>query len=497
MKRGSTLSLLVAAITLVFLLLSGCFGPARSKSSETGVAFATPQSFGVGSAPSAVGSADFDEDGRPDLIVANTGSNTISILMNATSAPTASPTAEVSPDASPTTTPTPSPSPSASPSPATVSFGDLTFDYAVPGGPRSIATGDIDGDGRTDIVTGNSDGTVSVLLSTSASGTTSPTFSRAFLFQASGRPQEETVEVADINGDGRQDVFAANALDGTVSILLNTTISNTIPTFNGPFAFSTGAAPQQVAVLDINGDGFLDVVTANQDGSVTVLLGSTVAMSAIPNPPPPTFSQTFSFPLSNGSAVSLVVADFNKDSQMDIAVATTSGNAAVLRNTTSSPSPSPTASPVEVASTVLSFASAQIFGLNGTPSWLTAGSFAVGGSNDLVSANTGNNNVSVLINQSAGETLDFQDAGRWDAGTAPSFVLPLDVDSDGKTDLVVTDRASNQISVLINVSTSPPDGVSSSPTATIGGSTTTSGTGTSGTGTASGTSGSTGAGVSF
>lgn len=468
-RIASILRFGLAASALVVVLLSGCFGGAKTSVSDTGIAFATPQTFAVGQAPSGLASADLNADGKPDIVVANTGANTVSVLLNSTAASadaTASPAATA---ASPS--PSPSPSASPSPSPTTVVLG-LPFDYTAGSGPVSVTCADIDGDGRSDVVTGCSDGTFSVLLNTSASGTDSPTFSGRHAFQVGGRTQAVAVATADLNSDGRVDVLTANAVDNSVSVFLNTTVTSVSPTFAGPYASGTGGGPQQVVVDDINDDGYLDVITGNLDGTVTVLLGSTLVANVVSNPPAPTFVRTVNLAINDGSVVSLVVADFDGDGKRDIAAATGNGDAAMLENTTAataSPSPSPDAAvtlEIANASADISFEQARLFGLNGAPAWFVEGVFAVGGNHDLAAPISTANTVSVLRNRSTSGAISLESGDRWDAGASPVHALALDVDSDGKTDIVVSNQTVNQIGILMNVSTQVETAASSSPTAT-------------------------------
>ncbi len=75
--------------------------------------------------------------------------------------------------------------------------------------------------------------------------------------------------VADVNGDGRLDVLTANFYSNDVSILLG----NGDGTFRAQQRFAVGVGPSSVAVADVNGDGRLDVVTANGGShDVSVLL---------------------------------------------------------------------------------------------------------------------------------------------------------------------------------------------------------------------------------
>lgn len=477
-----------SAVFALLALLSGCFGGAGNSTGDTGVAFASPQSFAVGQNPSAIGTTDFNGDGKPDLVVANTGSNTVTVLYNTTVAspsPSPSPVASVSssPGASPSVTPVPIASPSATPSPTTLSFSN-NYDFNVGSGPVSVAVVDVNADGLVDIVTGNSDGTVSVLESTTQTSATQPTFDPVESFQVGQRAETENVVVVDVNGDGKPDIIAANNLDNSVSVMLNTTVQGGTPTFNGPYTFGVGGGPNQVAVQDVNQDGFPDIVTANSDGTVSVLLGSTVANATVP-----TFQTVQSFTLGAGG-VSLVIQDVNGDGLPDLCVALSNGQTAILLNQTNvtasgtvsgnlfspspsptartSPSPSPSPSPLgspglTAASSSLSFMTPSLVPMNATPSWLGGGGISVGGSSDIVTADASGNNCSVQVDQSSGTTVTYANGGLWNAGTDPVFVLPVDVSGSGRLDLVVANNSVNQISVLVNISSPPPAGTASSP----------------------------------
>src|SRR5262249_33891976 len=67
------------------------------------------------------------------------------------------------------------------------------------------------------------------------------------------------VAVADVNGDGREDVVVADITDSKVAVLLG----NGDGTLQAPVFYPTGTNPYGVAVGDLNGDGKPDIVTAN------------------------------------------------------------------------------------------------------------------------------------------------------------------------------------------------------------------------------------------
>jgi hypothetical protein len=112
------------------------------------------------------------------------------------------------------------------------------------------------------------------------------------------------------------DVAAANANSSTVSVLLG----NGNGTFQTPMNLAVGLSPFSVAIGDFNGDGELDLVTANATGSgvigtISVLLGNGNG----------TFQPPFG--LSAGVTPSyLSVADFNGDGELDLAVANVTSN---------------------------------------------------------------------------------------------------------------------------------------------------------------------------
>ncbi len=206
--------------------------------------FTPPLSFDTGQLPYSVAIADLNADGRPDMVAANRGSNTVSVLLG---------------------------------------NGDGTFgprtDFVTGVGPSSVAIADLNADGRPDLVTngfetlyGSSD-LVWVLLG-NGDGTFGPPRSRSVA--------ASSVAIADLNADGRPDLVAANAISNTVSVLLG----NGDGTFGPNTEFPAGSNPLAAAIADLNADGRPDLVIADYgcpatachvvpDGSsVSVLLGN-------------------------------------------------------------------------------------------------------------------------------------------------------------------------------------------------------------------------------
>jgi hypothetical protein len=212
--------------------------------------FAAQQPFAVGSGPDAVAVGDFNGDGRPDLAVANANGGTMSVLLNTTPAGASAP----------------------------AFAAQQTF--AVGGGPDAVAVGDFNGDGRPDLAVANFGGTISVLLNTTAAGSSATSFAAQQTFAAGSGAQ--FVAVGDFNGDGRPDLAVANFNDKTASVLLNTTpIGASTPLFAAQQTFACGKFPRSVAVGDFNGDGRPDLAVANQNGpTVSVLLNTSAPFAS-------------------------------------------------------------------------------------------------------------------------------------------------------------------------------------------------------------------------
>ena len=130
---------------------------------------------------------------------------------------------------------------------------------------RSVAAGDVNGDGKLDLVAASqfNNNNVGVLLGNGAGS-----FGATKFYTAAGYPF--SVALGELNGDGKADLVTANSGDSTVSVLLGTGIG----TFGPPVSSATGVWPVGVAVGDFNGDGRMDAATANHlSSNVSVLLG--------------------------------------------------------------------------------------------------------------------------------------------------------------------------------------------------------------------------------
>jgi hypothetical protein len=175
--------------------------------------------------------------------------------------------------------------------------------------------GDVNGDGRLDIIFANQKSdNVSVLL-----GNGNGAFQPQQTFATGDLPF--SVALGDLNGDGKLDISVANANSNTAGVFLG----NGNGTFQPQQTFATGDFPGYVVLGDINGDGLLDIITANFGDNVSVLLGNGNG----------TFQGQQTFAAGTGPA-SVALGDLNDDGRLDMVTANfNSANVSVLLNSIS------------------------------------------------------------------------------------------------------------------------------------------------------------------
>ena len=420
--------------------------------------FTTPADV-VGSSPQSVAVGEFNGDGRQDLVIANTGSGTVSVLLGNGTGGIGDGTFTAA--ASPATGSLPAgvavgdfngdgrqDLATANFSAATVSvllgngagsIGDGTFTAAASpatgSGPQSVAVGDFNGDGRQDLATANANASsVSVLLGNGTGSTGDGTFTAAASPATGSTPR--SVAVGDFNGDGRQDLATANANASSLSVLLgNGTGSTGDGTFTAAASPATGSFPVAVVVGDFNGDGRQDLATADfSASSVSVLLGNGTGSTG-----DGTFTAAAS-PATGGNPRSVVVGDFNGDGRQDLATATlsTSSVSVLLGNGTGS-----------IGDGTFTAAASPRTGFN--PFSVAVGDFNGDGRQDLATANGGARTVSVLLGNGTGSTGDgtFTAATSPTTGSSPVSVAVGDFNGDGRKDLATANINANSVSVLL------------------------------------------------
>lgn len=197
---------------------------------EGGPPFSTPlASIATGLTPHTVTFADVNRDGHLDLVTANMGSSTVSVMRGR---------------------------------------GDGTFlspmVYATAAKPHTAALDDLNGDGWLDLAVSNMGAnSLGVML-----GLGDGTFGTRTDIPIAGSPM--FLGIVDLDGNGSPDFVATNLTLGTLAVLMG----HGDGTFSPPVEYPAGAKAHGLAIGDLNRDGKPDVVVANPGTStVSVLVG--------------------------------------------------------------------------------------------------------------------------------------------------------------------------------------------------------------------------------
>ncbi len=290
--------------------------------------------------------------------------------------------------------------------------------------PTGIVAADLDQDGRPDLaVVDSGSGKVSILI---GRGNGRFSGSRYIIVGPITGTGANAIIAADVEGNGRLDLLTANTLQNTVAVLINRGNATFLPPQN--YAVPNGAA--YLAVGDFNRDGKPDLAVTQSTGSaVSVLINNT-----LPTPVPGGRSFAAPHTLNSGRgnmADGVAVADFNHDGFPDLAVTYFEDNSVrVLTGNRNG-----------------NFNRTSVYPVGTQPYWVATGDLNNDGYSDLVTANTGDNTISVLMNNGSG-VVSFAAAKSYTVGMQPFQVAIGDLNGDGLPDIAVTNYGANTVSIL-------------------------------------------------
>jgi hypothetical protein len=336
--------------------------------------FGSPANFATGTAevssnPLALAAGDFNGDTKVDLVTANQGSGNLSILLG---------------------------------------NGNGTFAAFVQigggGSPNHVALGDFNSDNKSDIAVANySQQTVSVLM-----GNGNGTFASPISY-AIASEYATAVAVGDFDGDTKSDLVATN--QNSVWILLN----DGGGTFAAAVQYQAGAAPRHVTTGDFNGDGDLDVATANGSYDASILFGNGDG----------TLDPAIHYAADVGPSF-VTTGDFDAATGVDVAVAnTTSNNVSILLNSGDG-----------------TFVARENYGHS------AGNNVTIGDFNGDGLADTATTNQSVVTVRFGDGTGRLGAGVTHNAGTTPIAAAAGDFNGDARNDLAVA-NANDTIQILI------------------------------------------------
>jgi len=286
-----------------------------------------------------------------------------------------------------------------------------------------LVFGDFNNDGNPDLAvvdSGYSTNNVPVFL-----GSGTGTFTASVAPGTTNSPSGCSIAPADFNGDGSLDLAAGNGVFGGVSILLGFADGafNLVPP---PPVLVPSAAACSIAVGDFNGDGKLDLaVPDSTDNVVAILLGNGDG----------TFTQATGSPITiSGGPDAVLVADFNGDGKLDLAVANgNNGTVTILLGNGDGTFTQAAGSPITVGN---------------TPDALAIGDFLGNGKLDIAVANFGDGTVTLLLGNGDG-TFTQATGSPFPVGNGPTAIAVADFNGDGKLDLAVTNSTDGTVSILL------------------------------------------------
>jgi Ca2+-binding RTX toxin-like protein len=230
-------------------------------------------------------------------------------------------------------------------------------------------------------------------------------------------PHSNSASLADVNDDGNVDMVTANNFSNNISVLLGDGRGK----FMMQTTFAVGVFPQSVTVADVNDDGNMDVVSANTGSdNISVLLGDGRG----------NFAAQTTFTVDE-SPESVVVVDVNGDGKLDVVTVNSwgSNNVSVLLGDGRG-----------------SFAAQTTFAVGSIPRSVSVADVNNDGNVDMVTANEWSDNISVLLSDGRG---NFTAQTIFAVGNFPVSVGVADVNGDGNADIVTANWSSDDVSVLL------------------------------------------------
>jgi hypothetical protein len=365
---------------------------------------------GFGSNPVGITVADFNNDTQLEIVVALRGTGQITILTEYFAA----------------------------------NFSNqITYSVGSAPQPYSIAIGDLNNDNQSDIVVANS-GTDNLKI---AFGLGNGTFASQMIYSTGIDSHPECVITGDVNNDNYLDIISVNSKLDSISIIIGYG--------NGTFAAETiyptgtNSHPSAVVLGDFNNDNRSDLIVVNTDtDSIATLIGYDYALFEIPK----TYQS-----VNNVGPYAIVTSDFNNDNYLDIAVTFFySGTVGILLGYGNG-----------------SFNDMMIYPQKNDSELnkLAVGDINNDGKLDIVVADTGTNNVLILLGYGNGSFATSMAISTGD-NSWPTAIAIADFNKDDSLDVAVTTFESNKVGILLgygNGSFAPittyPTGIGSHPVA--------------------------------
>ena len=265
---------LLVSLIIVLALLGGFASSAYAIDGCSSAGFKIAPSLSLEAIPYGIAVADFNGDGHLDLAATNNGSSEVAVLFGRG---------------------------------GMERFGP-PHSYPTAVGPEKIVAGDFNGDGKPDLITthigfGMPDGRFSVLLNDGSGHFGAPN-----IINLPFNPYQPVA--GDLNNDGKLDIVVGLSISppgGRIAVLLGDGAGGFSHAANSPFITSS-ANVSEVVIGDFNEDGKRDLALPGSTGGVDLMLGDGTGA----------FAPAVNIPTTFGHVLSLTMADFNGDGHLDL-----------------------------------------------------------------------------------------------------------------------------------------------------------------------------------
>jgi hypothetical protein len=359
--------------------------------------FSVKKSFETGGNPRSIAVADFDGDGKSDLFITNQSSATASVFRN------------------------------------TSTYKNISLapkqDLPMEADPFGIATGDFDGDGKTDIAISNANsgnaGSVSIRRNTSTNG--SITFTENLTIPVGNGPHG--VSIADLNADGKPDLIVTAGNSGVIAVFKNNSDSVGRISFAPQMNITSFFHADHITLADLDGDSKPEIITADFSGNSMSVWRNMSSGGTI------SFAARISY-TAGTNPVAVSAGDFDNDGKTDIAVANYGSNTvSVFRNNS--------------LIGFISLANKQDHTTGAEPRSIALGDIDGDGKTDIIVPCNTPSTVSVLRNTTTSGNHSFANRVEYTTGNQPPSVSIADIDGDSKPEIIVPNDY-NSIAILRN-----------------------------------------------
>ncbi|HEV3221323.1 MAG TPA: VCBS repeat-containing protein [Puia sp.] len=386
-SKSTLLKVFVVLSTVICLITPGCANSVNENNSGFNI-----RTIKTNKNPGSVELADFNNDGLPDIVLANTADSSVTILLgNGKGEFSASP-------------------------------GSPFFSNRF---PNDIAIADFNKDGNLDLGIANTEVSFLTVLLGNGKGQ----FEQApkSPFKVSSKPHTHGIATGDFNGDGNLDLATDSWGENKILIIFGDGKGN----FGGQISFRVGNRPyQRLRAADLNKDGIPDIVTSNLEGNnATVLLAMGEGK----------FQEAPGSPFPSGDApFGIAIGDVNADNNQDIAIV-------------NSPTITAESKGKDGLYILMGDGSGKFAALKGSPfktgkspSRLAIGDLNADGINDIAVTNYNDKSITIFYMSKNG--VDKTEI--IPVGNRPDGIAIHDLNGDGKNDIAVSNFDDNTLIIL-------------------------------------------------